>query len=126
FNACMNASCSNGIFPPYVQLLEPASRDFGNVSVGGTIPAAIQIQVNNATGWDQGKPVENIGVYVVNRDDETQPAAVTCVAPDGTALTGADGKVSCDVRAGTTLGQQGLRIWVGEGLYWDARVTVTP
>jgi hypothetical protein len=126
FNACMVASCSSGVFYPYVQLVEPSSRDMGSVRAGGTLSSAIQIQVNNATGWDNGKPVGNIGVYVVNRDDPSAPPAVTCVAPDGTALTGADGKASCDVRAGTTPGQQGLRIWVGEGLYWDARVTVTP
>jgi hypothetical protein len=126
FNACSTVSCGAGVFWPYVQLVQPVSRDLGSVARGGKIAGAIQVQVNNATGFDNGRPVANIGVSVVNRDDATMPAAVTCDAPDGTALTGASGSATCDVRAGTTLGQQGLRIWIGEGLYYDARVTVTP
>src|SRR5581483_11459794 len=68
---------------------------------GSTLPGAVKVVVAPAAGIYNQQGIPNIGVRIVSAGSEQDinppaPAAM-CNAPAATALTGSDGKASCDL-----------------------------
>src|SRR5579864_1055709 len=84
--------------PPLVVLVAPAfeDRNFSAAS-GTTIPGGVVVQVAAQSGLQQGMPVPNIGVRIVNNQDPTQPSPAACAGPTGVVLTDSKGFATCDL-----------------------------
>jgi hypothetical protein len=129
FNSCATSGCGSGVFPPATRVVTPDSFDLGTHHVGDTITGGIVVNVGNQTGWESGRPVPNVGIRLIEAEDmatEFLPAVMAeCVGEAGTVLSDASGNATCDVRvlaAGTGV----FRLIVGESVYWNIRMTVTP
>lgn len=96
---------------PLVQLTAPTSGTLRG-RAGDTLPAAIAIQVVELSGPQQGQPVPNVSLRIVdynNPDNPNPPAA--CVAP---TLTDANGVAKCDLVIHAAPGTYGIAAEVGE------------
>jgi hypothetical protein len=129
FNSCATSGCGSGVFPPLTRVVTPDSFDLGTHRVGDTITGGIVVAVANQTGWESGRAVPNVGIRLIEAEDmatEFLPAVMAeCVGEAATALSDASGNATCDVRvlaAGTGV----FRLIVGESVYWNIRMTVTP
>lgn len=96
---------------PLVQLTAPTNGTLRG-RAGDTLPAAITVQVVELSGPQQGQPVPNVGLRVVdynNPDNPNPPAA--CAAP---TLTDASGVAKCDLVINAAPGTYGIAAEVGE------------
>lgn len=108
------------------QILEPAGAHMGShlgsLAIGSTIP--IVVEIRNDSGSMVGAPVPNVAIRVT----ADTPGALRCVGD--AALTGADGRATCNLEALGPAGEQTFTLHVGwaAGLgdlfYPDMGVTV--
>lgn len=98
--------------PPIALLLAPPQTNQSlSGKQGSMIAGAIQIQVGAASGVQQGLPIANVGVRLVDGLNPTGPAPAACTnAP----LTDARGIATCDVVLTGLPGQYFLAAEVGE------------
>ena len=83
---------------PSVQLPAGVSNYFTVSGTGGTVlPDAVSVTVQSIGGIDGGKGIPNVGLYIANASDASQPPAATCNAPGGIALSHQSGVVKCDL-----------------------------
>ena len=81
---------------------------------GGTLPAAIKVQVVAASGIEQGQPVPNIGIRLVDALDQSAPPAARCAGSGGIVLTDSRGIATCDLVLTAVPGSYYLRVVTGE------------
>jgi hypothetical protein len=116
--------------PPQAQLLVPdsAGRDLGSGRAGTIMTMAVHVTVYNATGWDQGRPVANVGVSLVDDQNPPMQGVAWCIGQGNTVLTDATGSAWCDVQLGTMpISGRYLRVMVGNTRYWNGvNVDITP
>lgn len=94
----------------YVTAPPPENRTLSGRS-GTTIAGAIAIQVGVQAGPQQGAPIPNVGVRIVDGDDpNATPAAHCATAP----LTGESGIARCDLVLTAAQGTYSIRAVVGE------------
>ena len=107
--------------PPLVELIKPsqASRSLTGPA-GSVLPDAIEVQVTAQSGTQQGQPVPNVSVRIVNNTDPTGAAAAVCNVPGGTVLTNSAGRAVCDVKLTGAPGSYALAAIVGEYQYTPA------
>ena len=129
FNSCATAGCGMGVFPPATRVVTPDSFDLGTHRVGDTITGGIVVAVANQTGWESGRAVPNVGIRLIEAEDmatEFLPAVMAeCVGEAATVLSDASGNATCDVRV-LAAGAGVFRLIVGESVYWNIRMTITP
>jgi hypothetical protein len=85
------------------------------------LPAAVRIDVTNSYGWDAGRPVVNVGLYVAALDEPGATLPVRCIDAGfgpGIVLTGPDGVASCDLIVGDEVGLRYFRIIVGGNYFY--------
>jgi len=83
---------------------------------GSTLPGAVVVQVLATQGPQQGLPIPNVGLRIVNADDTTSPASAACNGPNGLVLTDSNGFATCDLLITGQAGTKYLRAYVGEAL----------
>jgi uncharacterized protein (TIGR03437 family) len=101
--------------PPLVELVRPTLENNAFTGDAGTaINGAIVVRVTTQSGIDAGRPVPNVGVRIVNREnlDATPPAS--CRGTNGTVLTDSLGIANCDLILNTQTPLTRLAMMVGE------------
>ncbi len=107
--------------PPLVELIKPAQASGSLTGPAGTVLRdAVEIQVTAQSGTQQGQPVPNVSVRIVNNTDPTAPAAASCNVAGGTVLTNAAGRAVCDAILTGTPGVYAITALVGEYQYTSA------
>jgi uncharacterized protein (TIGR03437 family) len=110
---------------PVVQLLAPPPE---NSSISGkqgqTIAGAFQVQVVAAGGPQQGYPIPNVGLRLVDAQNPSGPSPASCTAM---VMTNAQGIASCDATLTDAPGQYFTAAEVGEFVMTRSAVlTITP
>jgi uncharacterized protein (TIGR03437 family) len=96
---------------PLVQVNAPTTATLRGRS-GDTLPAAIVIQTVEQSGPQQGQPVPNASLRIVDYDNPDNPnPAAACAAP---TLTDASGIAKCDLVITAAPGTYGIAAEVGE------------
>jgi uncharacterized protein (TIGR03437 family) len=83
--------------PPYFQLVAPALPAVLTGATGGTLPGAVQVKVLAGLGEEAGHPIPNVGVQMINANNQAQPPAAHCNGPQGLVLTNSSGLATCDL-----------------------------
>lgn len=115
-----------GIGPmPLVDVLSPPQENRNLAGrAGSTIPNGFRVQVVALAGPQQGFPIPNVGIKIVDGVDPTGPSPAQCV---GTPLTNAQGIVSCDIVLTGAPGVYFIAAHVGEfQITPNAYLTITP
>jgi uncharacterized protein (TIGR03437 family) len=111
---------------PFITLMAP-SQDNRSVSgqSGATIPAAVMVSTFNQAGLQANQPLPNVGVRIVNNEDRTAASPASCKAPEGVALSSANGIATCDLLITGPPGTTQLVVEVGEIHEFIFNLTVT-
>lgn len=110
---------------PLVQVLSPPyeNRNFTG-KAGATIAGAIQIIVAAQAGPQQGAPIPNVAMKIVDATNPTGPSPAAC---NGTPLTDASGKATCDLVLTGTPGTYLIAASVGDfNITYSSYLTITP
>ncbi|MBS1877821.1 MAG: putative Ig domain-containing protein [Acidobacteria bacterium] len=98
--------------PPLVQLTAPAAEN-RNVrgAAGSTLKGAVAINVTVVSGSQQGLPIPNIGMRIIDAYNPSATPVARCATP---VLTDASGNAACDLLVTGSPGTYGLSAEVGE------------
>ena len=106
--------------------IKPSDTSNYNITggVGEIIPGAIQLRILAPFGTESGRPMPNVGLFVDNtgKDPALVPTA-ECVGL--TALSDADGLVSCDLKIGPVKGQTYLTMIYAGNQYVNLNISLT-
>ena len=113
--------------PPQAEMRAPDAtvRDVGGGKVGSVLPRAIELVIALPTGPFGGRPMQNVGLRIVDPDDPSATPIAECVG--GTALSNDKGIVTCDLVLRRVTGSGQLVALVGGFTKFDRiRIAVTP
>ncbi len=112
----MTRTPAGGIAPPPLpeMIAPPIESRLLEGPPGGVLRGAVSIRVVAQSGAQTGQPVPNVGIRLVHESDLSLPAAASCSAPGGLALSDASGIATCDVVLSRTPGNFTIRVAVGE------------
>lgn len=118
---------------PFIQLLAPQNAQ-GNpqftltAQVGQRLNNAIEAQINVLNQFNQNSGIPGVGLSVMTAS--TGVTGPTAMCADQTVLSDANGRVSCDLVAGTTTGMTTVTVLVGgnssPGASFMFNLVVTP
>jgi uncharacterized protein (TIGR03437 family) len=119
----------NGTFAgdPFIALMAPP-QDNRSVTgqSGATIPAAVMVSTFNQAGLQANQPLPNVGVRIINNEDRTAASPASCAAPEGIALSGANGIATCNLLITGPPRTTQLVVEVGEIHEFVFNLIVTP
>ena len=96
--------------PPNVTLLSPAEGSIIRVQAGTTTPNVIKATIFSGTLAAFGSPIQNVAFSGTTGNDPLNGPTANC---NQTNLSNAQGDISCDIVAGSKLGQATFRACVG-------------
>ncbi len=110
-----------------IQFITPAQNMNLTSPSGGTLPAAVQVNVSALYGNQEGFPIPYISLGIVNGENPNATPPAMCNGPQGIVLTDSTGTATCDLVVTGSPGTTQLRALVGEFQQsYPFDLTITP